>query len=291
VGFSPLVEGCVTKSAMRIFVLLLMSSALLACPEKKPVEMPVSGRCEVDLNSFNSFSAVGAGASAKVIDSESMLIGGESAQGRLGDVLLENDRIRVVIQQPTRTIAPVPYGGNIIDADVKRASGKDRDAFGKMGLIYHFGRTSLVDKVEVLADGSNGGYAVVAATGTDTVADFFNVNNVIHERLSDVDLVTNPNEELPLKITTYYVISPGESRVRLLTAFCNSGKTPVITEVGDMTDQGGVSDLFNPTGCTDSVPRAVSSIPPAGSDSNQMAWPMGTAPTSFWISKRRPPMH
>lgn len=235
-------------------VYLALIPLLTACPPSKSPPLPEpSGRCEVDLAALGHFASVGNGASASTIDDEAQLIGGGFAQGRVGDFLLENDRIRVVIQQAGRAIHPIPYGGTIIDADIKRSTGSGRDEFGKMGLIYAFGRTANHTKVEVLNDGQKGGYAVVAATGEDAVIDYVNVKSVLGRFLGDVQLVRDPNTPIPLTITTYYVLSPGENRVRVLSAFCNGGKESVVMQVGDLVDQGGLSDIFNPQGCTNGM--------------------------------------
>ncbi|MBI4365276.1 MAG: CehA/McbA family metallohydrolase [Deltaproteobacteria bacterium] len=50
-------------------------------------------------------------------------IGGPLAQGRIGDQLLVNDQIRVVIQQPGKYPGVGSFGGNIIDADLVRSGG------------------------------------------------------------------------------------------------------------------------------------------------------------------------
>ncbi len=233
-------------------LLLVSSLVLFACPEPKPKPVPIpSGRCEIDFTAY-SFGAVGNGATASVVERTTQLIGGGAARGRLGDFVMQNDRLRVVIQQPGRWIAPIPYGGNLIDADLVR-SGAGRDEFGKMGLIYAFGRTMNVSKVEVLQDGKNGGYAMIAASGTDAVLDSVNVKNVLNEFLGDVKLVRDPDIAVPLTMTTYYVLSPGENRVRVLTAFCNDGKETVTMQVGDLLEQGGVSEAFNPESCTNGL--------------------------------------
>ncbi|MEW5740405.1 MAG: CehA/McbA family metallohydrolase [Myxococcota bacterium] len=229
--------------------LALLALILTACPEK-PLPPPTpTGRCDVDLEALALFSNVGNGATATQITEADQLVGGNWAQGVVGDYLLENDRIRVVIQAPGRTISPTPYGGTIIDADLTRASG-GRDELGKIEPLYAFGRTVNVSKVEILEDGSRGGYAVIAATGTDAVIDYFNVANVLEEYLgAGTTLVSDPNTPLPLTTTTYYVLSPGETRVRVLSAFCNEGKDNVVMQVGDIIEQGGVSEVFNPGGC------------------------------------------
>ena len=94
-------------------------------------------RCEVKLDDTMLFSKLGTGARAKVIESPDERIGGGFAQGRAGDVVLANDKIRVVIQQAGRVGGPVPYGGAIIDADLVRPAGQPgRDQLGKISPFY-----------------------------------------------------------------------------------------------------------------------------------------------------------
>lgn len=236
---------------LRSFALALFALLFCACPPKKNNPPEPSGRCEVDLESLGVFDSVGAGAKARAIESEADLIGGPYAQGRVGDTLLENERIRVVIQAPGRVLSAAPWGGNIIDADVQRPAGTPgRDSFGKLMVIYGFGRTIQYEKVEVLQSGESGGLAVVAATGADAVYDYVNLPGVVGEYIPGVKFPFNPDDPLPLTATTYYVLAPGESRVRVLTAFCNSGAENVVTGVGDLVESGGAGDVFNGKGCT-----------------------------------------
>src|ERR1043166_4241832 len=51
-------------------------------------------------------AADGTGASATAIWSDEQLIGGEGASAMKGDFLLQNDRIRVVVQGPGRVVGP-----------------------------------------------------------------------------------------------------------------------------------------------------------------------------------------
>ncbi len=229
--------------------------ALCACPPPKPLPLPdPPTRCEVKLDDLQLFSKLGTGAKAKTIESSAEFIGGGFAQARTGDVLLANDKVRVVIQQPTRTISPTPYGGAIIDADLVRPQGQPgRDEFGKISPLYAFGRTPAVRKIEILQDGSNGGYALVAATGEDAVLDSINVPNVLNDSLGSVTLRADPNTPMPLLITTYFVLSPGETRVRMLTAYCNQGREPITTMTGDLVESGGETEIFNPQGCANGV--------------------------------------
>lgn len=236
-------------------MLLGAACALTACPEKKTFPPPEpSGRCEVDLDALGIFAKVGSGAKAYAITDAAQLIGGEMAHGQVGDFLLENEQIRVVVQAPKRVFGPSPYGGNIIDADLKRPGGQPgRDQMGKLSVFYQFGRTIDATKVEVLADGGTGGFAVIAATGPDAVNDYLNLPGVIAENLAGAALAVDPNAALPMKATTYYVLSPSESRVRILTAFCNDGHDNVSLAMGDLFEQGGTTEFFNPAGCTNGL--------------------------------------
>lgn len=222
---------------------------VLSCKTEPP---PPSPRCPVDLAALEVFSATGTGALAKKVESPDDLIGGNYAHGRVGDVLIANDKIRVLLEQPSRAIGPQPYGGTIIDADVVRPAGEPgRDQFGELGVLYSFGRTLNVRSLDILSDGSQGGPAVVAATGDDAVNDYLSVPNQMMRLLGGrVELAINP--ELPIKalVTTYYVLSPGERRVRILTAFCNNSDQGLTTVVGDLVDRGDDLHYFNPRSCT-----------------------------------------
>jgi hypothetical protein len=227
-----------------------------ACPKGGGGGVPDAGvnRCQVDLAATGYFKQDGTGASAKVIDSPEQLIGGELAIARTGDVLLQNDVVRVVIDQPGRIMGPLLSGGGIVDADIQRPSGEPgRDAFGRMALFYALGRLSSVKDVEIISDGSNGGPAVVAATGKDVAHDLINLGALVRNVAGlDVDFVVDPNKPLPLRLTTYYVLSPGEARVRMFTAFCNDGETSVLAPILELMDVGAF-EMFNPGRCSNSL--------------------------------------
>ncbi|MEW5741355.1 MAG: CehA/McbA family metallohydrolase [Myxococcota bacterium] len=214
-------------------------------------------RCVVDLKATGLFAQEGTGASARVIDSEAQLIGGQTATATLGDVLMQNDKVRVVVEKPGRTVGPTLYGGGIIDADLVRGAGEaGRDQFGRMALAYSFGRVTRVTDVEVLSDGSAGGPAVVAVSGDDVPHDLLNLKAIVSAQLGNVSFVVDPEVALPVRVTTYYVLSPGETRVRMLTAFCNDGESPVSAPLIDLTDFRGSVEFFNPDGCANALGTA-----------------------------------
>ncbi len=212
--------------------------------------MPDAGqRCVVDLAATGHFKQDGTGSSAAVISSVEQLIGGEGAQGRNGDVLLQNDKVRVIIEQPGRSVGPLLSGGGIIDADVQRNGGAGHDSFGRMGLFYSFGRLPSVKEVEVISDGSNGGPAIVAATGVDVAHDLLNIESLIQNVAGlNVRFVVDPTKPVPVRTTTYFVLSPGESRVRVLSAFCNDGDAPAVMPLIELLDVGAF-EIYNSGPC------------------------------------------
>lgn len=102
--------------------------------------------------------ALGADASrAGVVTDAAALFGGISAEGRLGDVLVYNDRVRFVIQQPGDSSYYVDYGGQIIDADLVRAAGEPgRDLLDELGFMFGLGLVVEAERVEVVEDGQDG---------------------------------------------------------------------------------------------------------------------------------------
>src|SRR5690606_22019565 len=139
-----------TRGVLARLLALCPVALLAACPPNKQYPPPPPPeRCEVDLASLGFFSAVGSGAKASRIEAGTPLVGGDLAHGQPGDFLLENAQVRVVIQGARRVLGPNPYGGAVIDADVRRPAGEPgRDQLGKVALLYQFGRTPNVTKVE-----------------------------------------------------------------------------------------------------------------------------------------------
>lgn len=201
-------------------------------------------RCDVDLSPF--IDEAGHGAFVRAIQDRGDLLTGSAAQGKLGDYLLGNAAIRVIVQGPDRHLGPQPFGGNIIDAALTGPG--MHDEFGEVGLFYNFGRTVDAQHMEVLRDGSQGGTAVLAASGPDALNDWVAVKGQLAAKLG-APPVTDPDVALPLRITNYFLLSPSEKRVREITAFCNDGSAPTTLSVGDFTDPGGAVEFFNPDAC------------------------------------------
>ena len=241
---------------VRVALISALAVVLPTCSQKPGGggTPPNPKRCVVDLPATGLFSQGGTGSSARVIDNASQFIGGQVATATLGDVLLQNDKVRVVIEKPGRTVGPTLYGGGIIDADLVRPSGEaGRDQFGRMALAYALGRVTRVTDVEILSDGSSGGPAVVAASGDDVPHDLLNLKSIVANQLGNVSFVVDPEVPVNARVTTYYVLSPGESRVRVLTAFCNDSESPISVPLLELFDFRGSVEYFNPQGCTNGL--------------------------------------
>ncbi|MEL6346504.1 MAG: CehA/McbA family metallohydrolase [Myxococcota bacterium] len=118
------------------------------------------------------------------MDSLTQGIGGPKAIAVPGDYVLENDRIRVAIRGERPSFGPHTTGGSIIDADLQRndpryTQGHGNDLLGELfptvnlniARAHPYNPTELqsnpraVGKVELIADGSDGGPAIVCAEG------------------------------------------------------------------------------------------------------------------------------
>jgi hypothetical protein len=180
---------------------------------------------------------------ARTITKPAELIGGALSRGRLGDVLLANDRIQVVIQQPGRSMFGIgTYGGNIIDADRQRARGEERDNFEEMVPQINIENTANYTSVTVLEDGTNGP-AIVRATGPDDLLDFINASSVV-EQAGFMFPPSADDRDLPVDVQTDYVLEPGSDWVRIQTTITNTGGDPLDVFLGDYLNGSGQVELF-----------------------------------------------
>ncbi|MCB9681677.1 MAG: CehA/McbA family metallohydrolase [Alphaproteobacteria bacterium] len=108
-------------------------------------------------------------ARAGVITDPAILPGGLGGEGRPGDVALVNDSVRFVIQAAGRDSGGlVPYGGGVLDADVVRPDGTaDEDLVVDWMPALDLGWLPDATAITVVADGTDGGDAIVEVTGQD----------------------------------------------------------------------------------------------------------------------------
>ena len=128
---------------------------------------------------------------AAQIKSADDFIGGPSAKGKIGDYLLENDKIRVIVAGNGPSYAAGMFGGGVLDVDLQRWRAEDRQNNGwdsfmesfplanlltpnpdsflrEMGLNVEDGSVELVNQtgeLSIVNDGSDGQAAILRMTG------------------------------------------------------------------------------------------------------------------------------
>jgi len=180
---------------------------------------------------------------ARVLEDSDDGISGPLAGAVTGDVLMENDLIRVVLQQPGRALALNPYGGNIIDADVVRDDGVERDRFGEVGLFVNSTITCAPDTMAIVEDGSEG-TAMVQFTGPAARADYINAAVGMEQMMGlayPIDTLDIPD----LDLTLTYTLLPGEAFVRIDVAIVNHEPEPVPLAAGWLI-HGGLGENYYP---------------------------------------------
>ncbi len=197
-------------------VVALAASAALA---------PRLGGCQQDL---------AGGAVARQVATRGELIGGPGALGEVGDYLLENDKIRVVIQGPGFSRGFGVYGGSLIDADLVRPvpsgsqlGGQGRDQFGELFPIF-FLEAQVPEKVEVLNSGADGAPASVRVSGQG--GDFLTMTKALNQVILNSHDIANITELLTpdlldgapkLSFSTVYELAPGAHHVKISTTLTN----------------------------------------------------------------------
>ncbi len=176
---------------------------------------------------------------ARVVENRADLIGGSRALGDLGDFLIENDQVRVVIQGPGFSRGFGVYGGSLIDADLRRPTewgtdsraGQGFDAFGELFPAF-FLQAVAVDEVVIDNDGKDGKPARVIARGN--AGDFLELaqvlNQAVVQALPDDNLSTIINDEkrkafLERKALAYeniYELAPGARHVKITLRVTNT---------------------------------------------------------------------
>ncbi len=175
-------------------------------------------------------------------------VGGALSRCRVGDYLLSNSQIRVVVQDIQRNFLGGigSFGGQIIDADLVRGGGDpDRDNFEEWAVSLNIESTAHYTDLTIMNDGSNGSAAVLRATGVDDLLDVLNPSSVIAgfglqfpASADDVDI--------PVTVLTDYILEPDVNYVRVETTVQNMGGTQLDIFFGEFINGGGQVELFLP---------------------------------------------
>ncbi|MBX2796895.1 MAG: hypothetical protein KTR31_04475 [Myxococcales bacterium] len=208
-------------------------------------------------------------------------VGGPKALAQPGDIVMENDRIRIAILGPRPSLGPHTSGGSLVDADLNRSDARYGSGQGNDQLAELFGTVNLnvtrahlatdaevmrmpgvqddPGEVTILSDGSDGGAAIVCVEGPEI--SFITLLDLLWP------LVGAPE----FRMRTHYELAPGDAAVKIRTwavfdetAGCGTelvdmpvptaDTLPIVdyalgggVAMGDFYLQGGDVDVFAPT--------------------------------------------
>ncbi|MBI2974747.1 MAG: hypothetical protein HYY43_04080 [Deltaproteobacteria bacterium] len=194
--------------------------------------------------------------SALRINDDSKLIGGPLAQAQIGDILLSNDKIRAIIQQPSKFVQSCPFGGVIIDADLNRGSDTaGQDNFGKMCPLVNVEWTINYHGFQVVSSGADGGPQVVRALGTIDVLDYLDLDFIspVAKALTGQTLYFSPRYDdannpfatyedlrnLNTEVATEYTLEPGLNYIKMVTTYENNGDDYAVFPIGRFVNGSG----------------------------------------------------
>lgn len=248
--FGVLPITTVMQRHLYLYIALLLG-AMTACSKEGSGPMSASG-LSPDGNATQT---------ALTIQDEKQLIGGPSAQGRVGDILMANEKIRVIIQQPGKYPGISSFGGNIIDADLTRPSGRaGSDNFGSMVPLINVEWTTNTLSAEVVSSGQDQPTIVRTHSIIDTY-DYLDIDFIepIAKNLAGTSLYYSPRfddmsnpfaifdlQQMDVNVTTDYRLDPGSNYVTITTTLRNTGATDVSMPVGDFVNGSGQLQLLIP---------------------------------------------
>jgi len=192
--------------------------------------------------------ATGGSALAKLITDTSDCVKGPMSRCRANDYLLQNDKIRVVVQSIQRDLFGIgQFGGQIIDADLNRGNpALERDNFEEFSMSINIENTAHYTALTLINDGSDGQAAVLRATGVDDLLDFLNPSSTVASIVPINLPAALDDKDLPIEIQTDYILEPGANYVRVETTITNIGATAYGIYLGEFLNGSGQLYLFQP---------------------------------------------
>lgn len=137
------------------------------------------------------------------------LLDGAAAEGRIGDLRLDNELVAVIVSAPGHAFGFAESGGNVIDAAPRGGHDGLAQLYGYLGDT--FPRQPIYDRVDAVA-GRDGG--VVIARGHDS-------------------------DDPALAIETVYALAPGTRALRISSTLTNRGKGALEKlAIGDVVEWG-----------------------------------------------------
>ncbi len=168
---------------------------------------------------------------------ERLLIGGPDAIGGIGDWVLANDRVEIVVDDPSRRYGKQGHGGRIVDVGL--VDRRDEDQFAELFPVVNMDQRVLVgyDAIRAEVD-PEGRFArlVVTSPGLASIPR----GSALARRFDWLVPETAAIERVAVE--TEYLVRPGEPWVELTTTLHNRGDEPApVFAWGDVWMRGGRS--------------------------------------------------
>ena len=175
------------------------------------------------------------------------LLAGPLARGRPGDFVLENEHLRVIIQQPGRQWLSIgTFGGNIIDVSRKDSQGDLLpDHMEEFVIGLNIENTANFTDVRIENDGSDGQAAVICASGPDDLLELANASSAVLE--FGVPLPPSADDQdLAVEVETCYRLEPGASYITMDTSIINLGLEEIPIYMTEYLNGSGQVEFFQP---------------------------------------------
>lgn len=230
---------------IRFFAVAVLPFLLLGACQKRDVESVGAGggglKCAV----------------ARIAASSADLVPGQVARGTLGDFVIENNRLRAIVQKGGRNWYNISeFGGNLIDALPKNSSGAllGRDNFEEFVFGTNIESAPNYQTVTVVNPGGEkpdgscapailraGGAA--GAGAPDDLLDFVNGSTAIR----DLGLFFPPGADdvdLPLTIQTDYTLEAGKNYIKIDSTLINETASAVDLYLVEYMNGSGEVEVF-----------------------------------------------
>ena len=167
-----------------------------------------------------------------------LLIGGPDAIGGVGDWYLANDKIEVIVDDPSRRFGKRNHGGVIVDAGLRDRRGEDQFAelFPLLDLDQRVEARFDSIRAEVDSQGRWARLVVTGSQGPGVIPRGSELRQWLDPLVPAQDAISD------VRIETEYAVFPGEPWVRITTTIRNQGSRPApIFAYGDVMIRGGLS--------------------------------------------------
>jgi hypothetical protein len=162
------------------------------------------------------------------VTSRAQLIGGPKAVGRVGDVIIENDKIRLLINAHPTDPNTVKSGGGLVDADIQRVENYFSPALpGQDELVELLplidvkmaGIQTIPGSAPVLRVAGDAVDIVDAGGGADSDQASVKITGVLTNAIQILRLLPTPLNMLPMQTQTTYTLHKGQNHVEITTSF------------------------------------------------------------------------